>query len=124
MALVMLVGLFGSLLYGSTALAQEGETSASAERVVFDVGVDSDITSLNPFNLCCGPDYEVMSLIYDTAWQWDNDTLEAAPGFVQSWEHSEDYMDWTLHTVEGATWHDGTPATAEDLAFSFSLIAD
>ena len=92
--------------------------------MVFDVGVDSDITSLNPFNLCCGPDYEVMSLIYDTAWQWDNDTLAAAPGFVTSWEHSEDYMTWTLNTVEGATWHDGTPATAEDLAFSFSLIAD
>ena len=86
--------------------------------------MDSDITSLNPFNLCCGPDYEVMSLIYDTAWQWDNDTLAAAPGFIQTWEHSEDYMDWTLHTVEGATWHDGEPATADDLAFSMALIAD
>ncbi len=124
MALVMLTGLLGSLLIGSAALAQTGTGTATAEPVVFDVGVDSDITSLNPFNLCCGPDYEVMSLIYDTGFQYDNDTLEAAPGFIQSWEHDDDYMNWTLHTVEGATWHDGTPATASDLAFTFALIAD
>jgi peptide/nickel transport system substrate-binding protein len=125
MALVMLFGLVGSLLLGTAAFAQEtGTTPASAEPVVFDVGVDSDITSLNPFNLCCGPDYEVMSLIYDTAWQYDTDTLKAAPGFIESWEHSEDYMDWTLHTVSGASFSDGEPATAEDLAFSFALIAD
>lgn len=122
LAMTMLIGLIGSLTIGTAALAQE--SSAPAEKVVFDVGVDSDITSMNPFNLCCGPDYEVMSLIYNTGFNYDNDTLEAAPGFIESWDHSEDYMDWTLNTVEGATFHDGTPATAEDLAFTFALIAD
>jgi peptide/nickel transport system substrate-binding protein len=121
-----LFGLLASTFLGGSAIAQDSSASASATsgKVVLDVGVDSDITSLNPFNLCCGPDYEVMTLMYTTAWEWNRSNLEAAPGFVQSWEHSDDYMDWTLNTVEGATFSDGQPATAEDVAFTFALIAD
>ena len=100
--MTVVLGVIGSLLASTAALAQESDSpSATAEAVVFDVGVDSDITSLNPFNLCCGPDYEVMNLMYDLAIGFDNSTLEAAPAIVESWEHSEDYMDWTMNVREG-----------------------
>ena len=124
LGMTMVLGVIVSLLASSAALAQDSSTPATAEAVVFDVGVDSDITSLNPFNLCCGPDYEVMNLMYDLAIGFDNSTLEAAPAIVESWEHSEDYMDWTMNVREGATFSDGTPLTAEDVAFTFGFITD
>jgi peptide/nickel transport system substrate-binding protein len=123
LATSLVLGMIGALLVSTAALAQESPATTDAP-VVFDVGVDSDITSLNPFNLCCGPDYEVMNLMYDIAIGYDNDTLEAAPSVVSSWEHSEDFMDWTMNVIEGATFHDGTPLTAEDVAFTFAFIAD
>lgn len=124
LATAIVLGMIGALMVSTVALAQDSTSPAADETVVFDVGVDSDITSLNPFNLCCGPDYEVMNLMYDIAIGYDNDTLEAAPAAISSWDHSEDYMDWTMNVVEGATFHDGTPMTAEDVAFSFAFIAD
>ena len=125
LGMTVVLGVIGSLLASTAALAQESDSpSGTAEAVVFDVGVDSDITSLNPFNLCCGPDYEVMNLMYDLAIGFDNTTLEAAPAIVESWEHSEDFMDWTMNVREGATFSDGTPLTAEDVAFTFAFITD
>ena len=124
LGMIVVLGVIGSLLASTAALAQDSSTPATAEAVTFDIGLDSDITSLNPVNLCCGPDYEVMNLMYDIAIGYDNDTLEAAPSIVSSWEHSEDYLDWTMNVVEGATFNDGTPLTAEDVAFSFAFIAD
>jgi peptide/nickel transport system substrate-binding protein len=124
LVLTAVLGLVSSVLLASSALAQESSSGASTDEVILDIGVDSDITSLNPFNICCGPDYEVMGLIYDTAWNYDRSTLEAVPGFVREWQHTDDYMDWTLTTAEGATWSDGEPATANDVAFTFGMIAD
>jgi peptide/nickel transport system substrate-binding protein len=123
----LVLGIIGALLVSTVALAQDspsGSAATDAAPVVFDVGVDSDITSLNPFNLCCGPDYEVMGLMYDLAIGFDNASLEAAPEIVSSWEHSDDYMDWTMNVVEGATFNDGEPLTAEDVAFTFAFISD
>jgi peptide/nickel transport system substrate-binding protein len=123
-ALVTVMGVLVGMLLTGAAQAQETDTGAAGEKVVFSVGVDSDVTGLNPFNLCCGPDYEYLNLVYDLAIGFDNDTLQAAPKLVEQWSASEDKMDWTMTIVEGATWHDGEPVTAEDLAFTFSFIAD
>jgi peptide/nickel transport system substrate-binding protein len=119
----LLLGLVAGIVTTNVAFAQS-ESSSGDQEVILNVGVDSDVTSLNPYNLCCGPDYEVMSNVYDLAFQFDNDTLEAAPGIVQEWTANDDSTEWTMTIAEGATWQDGEPLTADDVAFSFSLIAD
>ncbi len=124
-ALAIVLGMVGALLVSTGALAQDSPSPATtAEPVTLDIGVDSDVTSLNPFKICCGIDYEVMGLQYDSAWDYDNDTLESAPAIIESWEPSEDYMDWTLTIRDDATFSDGEPLTAEDVAFTFSFIVD
>ncbi len=45
--------------------------------------------------------------------------LSIAPCLAKSWELSPDGKSITFHLVENATWHDGKPVTAEDVAFSF-----
>jgi len=59
-------------------------------------------------------------IVYDNwaAYNVPPDYYKFNPEFVQSYETSEDGLTWTLHLVEGATWHDGVPVTAEDIKFN------
>jgi peptide/nickel transport system substrate-binding protein len=41
------------------------------------------------------------------------------PALAQSWDIAPDGLSWVFHLREGVTFHDGTPFTAEDVAFSF-----
>jgi peptide/nickel transport system substrate-binding protein len=123
-AIAISIAMVGGLALSGNAMAQDSTDAPAAEKVVLNVGLDSDVTSLNPYNLCCGPDYEYLGLVYDISFDWDNDTLEAAPGMIQTWTPNADSTEWTLTIPDNATWQDGEPVTAEDVAFSFQLVAD
>lgn len=41
---------------------------------------------------------------------------------AHSWEHSEDFLDWTIHLRSDVTWHDGVPFTARDVEFTLDLL--
>jgi len=41
------------------------------------------------------------------------------PALAESWEIAPDGLSWVFHLREGVAFHDGTPFTAEDVAFSF-----
>ncbi len=64
------------------------------------------------------------NLVYDNLalFGLNPDTYSFHPSLVQSYEVSEDGKTWTLHLVENATWHDGVPFTAEDVAFTFEYL--
>ena len=124
MPIALVLGAITALAITGGAIAQDATPTTTDEKVTLNVGVDSDVTSLNPYNLCCGPDYEYLSLVYDIAFGFDNDTLAAAPRLVKAWTANEDSTEWTMEIESDATWHDGQPVTAEDVAFSFSLVAD
>ena len=49
-------------------------------------------------------------------------TNEVEPGLAESWENSDDGLSWTFRLREDVRWHDGTPFTAQDVAFTFDRI--
>ncbi|MGH7567216.1 MAG: ABC transporter substrate-binding protein [Gemmatimonadota bacterium] len=49
---------------------------------------------------------------------------EPEPGLADRWDHSPDWRIWTIHMRKDAHWHDGTPVTAHDIAFTMDLWAD
>jgi len=68
-----------------------------------------------------------LMLVYDNLARYNMlntsmDTYTFWPGLAKSYEVSEDGTTWTLHLVENATWHDGVPVTAEDVAFTFEYL--
>jgi len=65
-----------------------------------------------------------LMLVYDNLalYGLNPDTYTFHPSLCQSYEVSEDGTTWTLHLVENATWHDGVPFTAEDVAFTFEYL--
>lgn len=56
-------------------------------------------------------------LRYDENW-------EPQPYLAKSWEVAADGLSVTLHLVDNATFHDGAPVTAEDVAFSIMTIKE
>ena len=40
---------------------------------------------------------------------------------AESWEVSDDALTYTFHLRENAMWHDGTPFTAADVAFTYTM---
>jgi peptide/nickel transport system substrate-binding protein len=79
----------------------------------------TDVGRPTPFQISTtGPGGAVLlSLLYDTlTWK---DEAGIIPWLATEWSAAEDGRAYTFTLVEGATWHDGTPVTADDVAFSF-----
>ena len=56
-------------------------------------------------------------LRYDENW-------EPQPYLAETWSVSDDGLSVTLNLVQNATFHDGTPVTSEDVAFSIMTIKE
>lgn len=55
---------------------------------------------------------------------WSNDQLELEPRLAESWTPNQDGSIWTFKIRQGVTFHDDTPLTARDVAYSLNLNAD
>ncbi len=102
-----------------TASAQEDDES------VLRIGLHAAEKNLNPF---ISPQalpitHDFTMLVYDTLF-WSQATLEPEPWLATGAEASDDFRTWTVSLQEGVTWHDGTPFTAEDVAFTFQYMVD
>jgi peptide/nickel transport system substrate-binding protein len=64
------------------------------------------------------------ALIYDRFFRTTPDLGELDPQLATSAEANEDYTEWTIHLREGVTFHDGSPFTAADAAFSLLYTFD
>jgi peptide/nickel transport system substrate-binding protein len=51
-------------------------------------------------------------------------SLKKSPGLAKSWEWSEDGTILKMELRDDITWEDGTKVTAEDIAFTYELVAD
>ncbi|MBA2753767.1 MAG: hypothetical protein H0U40_04800, partial [Chloroflexia bacterium] len=53
---------------------------------------------------------------------WMPSATEIVPGLAESWEVSEDGLEYTFTLKQGVTFHDGTPFNAEAVQFTFDRI--
>ena len=64
---------------------------------------------------------------YNTLVEYDPttpDLFDIAGDMAKSWDLSSDGLTYTFHIHENATWHDGTPVTAEDMVYSIDRMVD
>ena len=92
-------------------------TAESEEPVTLHVGITYIWDTANPtigwYN------YALRYLLYDTLVE-EAGIAHFVPGLAESWEVSDDGLVWTFKIREGVTFHDGTPCTAEDVAWSLN----
>jgi peptide/nickel transport system substrate-binding protein len=96
----------------------------AADPVVFTVGMLSDVDSLNPFTGVLAESYEIFQLQYATLMQPSSADFTPAPGLAESWEESADGKTWTYTLRPDLVWSDGTPLTANDVAYTFNRILE
>ena len=116
--LALLLALF-SLLLTPLAVAQDDE------EVVVRVGLHAAEKNLNPFIVpqALPITHDFTMLVYDTLF-WSQSRLDPEPWLATGAEASDDYRTWTVTLRDGVQWHDGTPFTAADVAFTFKYFAD
>lgn len=111
------VGLSVSLLWGCAGPeAGRGADSSSTLTVLYP----SDERSLYP-----AADDVPLRLLFSPLVSYEGvagaDCREPVPGLAERWEHSDDWREWTIKLRQDLFWHDGTPLSAYDFAFTVRL---
>jgi peptide/nickel transport system substrate-binding protein len=112
------------------ALAMQGTNPEPVvDAVVTDGGtlvrrLNAEPGTLNPLTY---RDYYagvVLDLTHDNLAARNPDTLEWEGRLAESWQISDDNLTITFKLRRDVKWHDGTPFTAADIIYSFSVLKD
>ncbi|AWB44789.1 ABC transporter substrate-binding protein [Paenibacillus sp. CAA11] len=87
------------------------------------VGLTDPSGAFTPYFHQSGYDGNVSSLLYTPLVTLDEKGLPEA-AIAESWDISEDELTYTFHLAQDAKFSDGSPLTAEDVAFTWTLIND
>jgi peptide/nickel transport system substrate-binding protein len=85
------------------------------------MGVGSPVTSLDPHFHNFGPNNAVASMLFGTLLDQDENSRLVA-GLAEAWRPSEDGDGWVFTLRPGVRFHDGTPLTSEDIAFTIARV--
>lgn len=110
--------LLGIILITAVLLSACGSGLVAAP--VVKVGWTGEPDTLNPGMALLNESFSIFSLIYDTLYVLNLDGTYSL-ALAESVDVSEDGKVWTFKIRDGATFSDGEPVTAEDVAFSFNL---
>ena len=117
---MMLVGAIASVALVQTAFAQDQTGSESDEPVVFTWGSTGEPSSLNPMAGYLALDFYFWTPSYHLLTDFDLN-LGAEPGLATEIVTSDDNMTFTYTIRDDVVWSDGTPLTAEDVAYTLNL---
>lgn len=122
----------GSALAGASLLrdvpavtaAQEAAASCPAPGTTPDlpdeivIGSLGDPPNSNPILATATDGIFRAHLMFDSLVELDGATLLPIPRLAKAWTISPDGLTYTFELVDNATWHDGQPVTAADVAFT------
>ena len=116
---IKLISLFGTLLLALSAVSVQAETPKRGGTLVWSIGTTP--RHLNPAVQSGIATGAPGAQLFATLVRFD-DKWNAHPYLAKSWQTSADGLAVTFNLVEGATFHDGTPITSKDVAFSIKTI--
>ena len=116
MSLVVVLGLVMAACAGSPSKSAEASGGASgtpstATGGTVHIGWGGAPDSLNPGNGLLEESYILYELVYDTPIGLNGDG-KFVPELATDWSQSADGLTWTMHLVNNAKFHDGTPLTS------------
>ena len=82
------------------------------------IGLSGEVTSLDPHLLASQPNLTVGRHVFESLTDVDPQT-RLIPGLAERW-HAIDATTWEFKLRRGVKFHDGSPFTAEDAAFSLT----
>ena len=129
MAVVTAVAIALLAIGGPSARAASPSASASGDVVTLRIGTTSDADTINPFTMLETLSFEAVSLNYNLLFDLGVDGRPRAmlAAEVPSQENggiSADGKTVTVKLKPGLKWSDGTPLTAEDVAWTYNYYVD
>lgn len=129
-----LVSLMAVGALATVALAQDetgatgaaGTTAADEETIRFTWASTGEPSSLNPMSGYLALDFYFWTASYHLLVDWDKDfgpdrAGDFGSGLATDIQASDDLMEFTYTIRDDIVWSDGTPLTAEDVAFTLNL---
>ncbi|ODT72005.1 MAG: hypothetical protein ABS75_05900 [Pelagibacterium sp. SCN 63-23] len=106
--------LVSTAIIGLTALSPV----VAQETARVTAALVAEPTSLNPIYDTGLPALNVFYNVFDQLTGIDA-TGAVVPRLASEWSHSDDLQTWTFTLRDGATFHDGSPVTPEDVLFTY-----
>lgn len=103
---------------GSTG-GQSGDEGAQASDATFIFGAAGAPKLFDPFYASDGETFRVTRQIYEQLLDFAPGEATTVPGLAESWESSEDGLEWTFQIREGVKFHDGTDLDAAAVCANF-----
>jgi peptide/nickel transport system substrate-binding protein len=103
--------------------AQPTEPPAKTEPAALHFGWAGKPDTLNPAYAFLSESYYVFDLIFNTLTKEDA-TGKFVGDLATDWKVSDDGLTWTFTLPDNLKFHDGSPATAEDMAWSIKAVID
>lgn len=91
----------------------------SQDRKVLRMGMSAEVLTLDPIKTVYGPDIIIQGIMFSRLLRANADRSETPPGLAASTDISDDGLTYTFHLAD-AKFSDGSPITAEDVAFSYT----
>lgn len=117
LSLTLATGLFAGCGGGS-------DDNADADRTDLKVAIDADYDTLHPSDWSSAAEHHINAQIYDTLLRKNyEDQTKLEPRVAEKWAVSDDGKCYTFYLRDDVTFHDGTPLTAEDIAYTLDTYA-
>jgi peptide/nickel transport system substrate-binding protein len=94
-------------------------SARAADAKILRMGYGSDVLTLDPIKTVYGSDIMIQGLMFARLLQANADRSEVGPGLAEKWDISDDGLVYTFY-LRDAKFADGSPITAEDVAFSYT----
>lgn len=108
------------LLAGVVAAPQ----AQAQDEVTMIIGLTQPWETLNPVIGFAVSEYEIWNVQYTGLVSRSADDYSPEPGLAESWVENEPGVSYTYTLREGLLWSDGTPLTAEDIAWNVNTSRD
>jgi len=112
--------LKGAALAALFAIAPAG-AAAEPDELVWG---DTLPSGLDPHVVYDVPMQFYMLNVYDALYRYVGNPPELVPWLAEGHEVSENGLTWTFTLRDGATFHDGSPVTADDVVYSFTRLLE
>ncbi|MFI5267014.1 MAG: ABC transporter substrate-binding protein [Chloroflexota bacterium] len=109
---------------GSGASAAGNAQSGGTLKLVFPTDESPDTPSLDPPMRILTYGNTITDALYDTLVYQDPSDNTIKPGLAESWDVSDDGLNYTMKLKKGVKFHDATPFNAAAVKFSLDRAAD
>lgn len=118
---LLLILLCVGLVVQTLALSDQYQKLAPAAGGTYSEGIVGAFTDANPLFAVSPADTAVARLVFASLLKYDQRN-ELVGDLAESWTVDANGTLYTVHLRPNVQWQDGTPLTAEDVAYTYSII--